>query len=176
MAKCLLILADDVCEFYNSLDHCEACVTSQPQALAHYAEQHAKEYPSCLSDHCEYNHQCKTCVSNNDQQFPQTIQTKNYGSFSLSHIEKGWDAVYLGNELITHGTQIRMYGHDDVDVSYVALVPEFMRIDENDDRIRGFDANGNEEDMYEDILKREEIVINGGYIIGDAESSSKCDM
>lgn len=121
-------------------------------------------------------HDCYCGHTSSTPRFPQTIQTKNYGSFSLSHIENGWDAVYMGNELINKGTQIRMYGDDDEDVSYVALVPEYMRIDENDDRIRGFDANGNEEDMYDDILKREGIVINDGNIIGDAESSSKCDM
>lgn len=93
---------------------------------------------------------CESGEANADPRFPQTIQTKNFGSFSLSHIENGWEAVYMGNELITQGTQIRMYGDDDENVSYVALVPEYMRIDENDDRLRGFDAEGNEEDMYED--------------------------
>lgn len=81
--------------------------------------------------------------------FPQTIHTKEYGTFSLSHVENDWDAIYLGNEMITNETQIHMHENDCEDESYTGLLPKYMSIDENDDRLRTFDANGIEQDMLE---------------------------
>ena len=94
--------------------------------------------------------ECDCGQTNQISRFPLTIQTKKYGLFSLSHIENDWDAIYLGNELITHGTKIRMYEDDGEEVSFTALLPEYMRIDENDDRLRGFGSSGIEQDMCED--------------------------
>jgi hypothetical protein len=45
-------------------------------------------------------------------------------------IENDWDAIYLGNELITNETPIRMHENDCEDDSYTALLPKYMSVDE----------------------------------------------
>lgn len=72
-------------------------------------------------------------------QFPATLHTADFGTFSLSRIDPNGEAVYLGNELVTQGYEIRLADMGD----YFAGLRNFP-VSDNDDLLSNFDENGKE--------------------------------